>query len=201
MKRVLIVLLISLCQAMAETKAEISPVQQIQDYLNGITALVADFVQTNPDGDKVQGKIWLKRGGAQGGAGSGKVRIDYEERIPQRIIALKNNLYVYDLTSHEKPEPQDIGNMPAAFILRDKIDLKKDASFDPPLKSADGKLLSLRLTSPVPLTLMFSLYETGNIKGLAGWVLEDSSGLVSIEFLSMQDNDSKLVPDSLFIAP
>ena len=194
MKRVLIVFLAFLCQAKAET--EMNTVQQIQDYLNGITALVADFVQTNPDGGRVQGKIWLKRG-----AGGGKVRIDYEECVSQRIIALQNNLYIYDLTSNEKPEPQDIGNMPAAFILRDKVDLKKDASFDPPLKSADGKFLSLRLTSPVPLTLMFSLYETGNIKGLAGWVLEDSSGLVSIEFLDMQDNDSKLVPDSLFTAP
>lgn len=170
---------------------------QIQDYLNGITALVSDFVQTNPDGDKVRGKLWLKRTGAEGG----KLRIDYEKRIPQRIIALKNNLYIYDLNTNEKPEPQDLGNMPAAFILQNKIDLTKDAVFEIPVKSPDGQFLSIRLTDPAPLTLMFSLYPNGNIKGLAGWVLEDSHGLICVDLVDVQDNNASLVQADLFVPP
>ena len=170
---------------------------QIQDYLNGITALVSDFVQTNPDGDKVRGKLWLKRTGAEGG----KLRIDYEKRIPQRIIALKNNLYIYDLNTNEKPEPQDLGNMPAAFILQNKIDLTKDAVFEIPVKSPDGQFLSIRLTDPAPLTLMFSLYPNGNIKGLAGWVLEDSHGLICVDLVDAQDNNASLVQADLFVPP
>ena len=170
---------------------------QIQDYLNGITALVSDFVQTNPDGDKVRGKLWLKRTGAEGG----KLRIDYEKRIPQRIIALKNNLYIYDLNTNEKPEPQDLGNMPAAFILQNKIDLTKDAVFEIPVKSPDGHFLSIRLTDPAPLTLMFSLYPNGNIKGLAGWVLEDSHGLICVDLVDVQDNNASLVQADLFVPP
>ncbi|MBY0280702.1 MAG: outer membrane lipoprotein carrier protein LolA [Alphaproteobacteria bacterium] len=170
---------------------------QIQDYLNGITVLVSDFVQTNPDGDKVKGKIWLKRTGNEGG----KLRIDYEKKVPQRIIALKNNLYIYDLNTNEKPEPQNLGHMPAAFILQNEINLTKDAVFETPVKSADGQFLSIRLTDPAPLTLMFSLYPNGNIKGLAGWVIEDSHGLICVDLINMQDNDPRLVPADLFIPP
>ncbi|MBY0462320.1 MAG: outer membrane lipoprotein carrier protein LolA [Alphaproteobacteria bacterium] len=196
MKKFLILFLALLYPALAIEPNKATQLQ-IQDYLNGITALVSDFVQTNPDGDKVRGKIWLKRTGAEGG----KLRIDYEKRIPQRIIALKNNLYIYDLNTNETPEPQDLGNMPAAFILQNEINLTKDAVFETPVKSPDGQFLSIRLTDPAPLTLMFSLYPNGNIKGLAGWVLEDSHGLICVDLIDMQDNDPRLVPADLFKPP
>ena len=110
-------------------------------------------------------------------------------------------IYIYDLNTNEKPEPQDLGNMPAAFILQNKINLSKDAVFEAPVKSPDGQFLSIRLTDPAPLTLMFSLYPNGNIKGLAGWVLEDSRGLICIDLINMQDNNPRLVPADLFKPP
>ena len=197
MKKFLVLFLALLYPVVAIEQPNKATQTQIQDYLNGITALVSDFVQTNPDGDKVRGKLWLKRTGTEGG----KLRIDYEKRIPQRIIALKNNLYIYELNTNEKPEPQDLGNMPAAFILQNKIDLTKDAVFEIPVKSPDGQFLSIRLTDPAPLTLMFSLYPNGNIKGLAGWVLEDSHGLICVDLVDAQDNNASLVQADLFVPP
>lgn len=196
MKKFLILFLICCCPAFAIASNK-PHLLLIQDYLNGITVLTSDFIQTNYDGDKVRGKIWLKRTGAEGG----KLRIDYEKRIPQRIIALQNNLYIYDLVTNEKPDPQNLGNMPAAFILQNEINLAKDAVFDAPVKSSDGQLLSIRLTDPAPITLMFSLYENGNIKGLAGWVIEDSKGKICVDLINMQDNNQNLAPDSLFKPP
>lgn len=196
MKKISIFFLVFCCQ-IASAEPERNYQIQIQDYLNGINALVSDFIQTNPDGDKVRGKIWLKRGDTDGG----KLRIDYEKRIPQRIIAIKNNLYIYDLSTNEKPEPQDIGNIPAAFILQNEIYLNKDATFEAPVKSPDRKFLSIRLTDPAPLTLMFSLYPNGNIKGLSGWILEDSHGLICVDLINMQDNNLNLVRPDLFQPP
>lgn len=196
MKKFLVLFLVCFCPAFAVTPNKAYQLQ-IQDYLNGITVLVSDFVQTNPDGDQIKGKLWLKRAGP----GGGKLRIDYEKRIPQRIIAFQNNLYVYDLITNEKPEPQHLGHMPAAFILQNEINLTRDAAFDTPLKSLDGKLLSIRLTDPAPITLMFSLYENGNIKGLVGWVLEDSKGKICVDLINMQDNNQNLAPDNLFKPP
>ena len=60
MKKLLVLFLTLLYPAIA-IEPDKSYQIKIQDYLNGITALVSDFVQTNPDGDKVRGKLWLKR--------------------------------------------------------------------------------------------------------------------------------------------
>lgn len=196
MRKCLVLFLIWCCPAFAVAPNKTHQLQ-IQDYLNGIKLLVSDFVQTVSGSDLIKGKIWLKRTGAEGG----KLRIDYEKKVPLRIIALQNNLYIYDLITNEKPEPQHLGHMPAAFILQNEINLAKDAVFDAPVKSADGKLLSIRLTDPAPLTLMFSLYSNGNIKGLAGWVIEDSKGKICVDLINMQDNNPSLVPADLFIPP
>lgn len=196
MRKFLILFLVCFCPAFAITPNKAYQLQ-IQDYLNGITVLVSDFVQTAPGSGRIKGKLWLKRAGS----GGGKLRIDYEKKMPQRIIALQNNLYIYDLVTNEKPELQDLGHMPAAFILQNEINLAKDAVFDEPVKSPDGQLLSIRLTDPAPLTLMFSLYPNGNIKGLAGWVIEDSKGKICVDLINMQDNNPSLAPDNLFKPP
>ena len=84
MKKFLVLFLVILYPAVAAEPGKAAQIQ-IQDYLNGITALVSDFVQTNPDGDKVRGKLWLKRTGAEGG----KLRIDYEKKFLNESLRLK----------------------------------------------------------------------------------------------------------------
>ena len=48
---------------------------------------------------------------------------------------------------------------------------------------------------------MFSLYPNGNIKGLSGWILEDSHGLICVDLINMQDNNLDLVRLDLFQPP
>ncbi len=174
-----------------------SLIMQIETYLNGITALVAEFTQITPTSDPVKGKIWLKRSSVKGG----KMRLDYEPRMQQRVIARDGQLFVYDLTDKTDPLPQSLSNMPAAFILQNSISLK-DVDVKEIYKSPDGRHLVLRLSSPADLTLTFSLYENGNIKDLTGWVLIDQQGQeIVVQLTKVNVNDPSLTPDSLFVAP
>jgi outer membrane lipoprotein-sorting protein len=172
--------------------------KQLENYLNGISSLVAEFTQQTPTTDPVKGKIWLKRSTKDGG----KMRLDYEPRIQQRVVARDEQLFVYDLIDTTEPFPQNLSNMPAAFILQNNISLERDTNVEEIVKSPDGRYIALRLSSPADLTLTFSLYQNGNIKDLAGWVLIDPQGQeIIVQLTEINVNDPKLVPESLFTPP
>ena len=174
-----------------------SLVKQIEIYLNAITALVAEFTQSTPTTDPVKGKIWLKRSIKE----SGKMRLDYDPRVQQRVVARDDQLFIYDLTDKTDPLPQNLSSMPAAFILQNNISLEKDADVKDVFKNKDGNL-DLKLSSPADLTLTFSLYENGNIKDLDGWVLIDAQGQeITVKLTKVNVNDPTLVSDSLFMPP
>ncbi len=195
--RKLFLILISLSFGIAQSSdapLDKSLLTQVENYLNGITELVAEFTQNTT----TTGKIWLKRSIKEGG----KMRLDYEPRLQQRVVARDDQLFVYDLTDKSDPLPQSLSGMPAAFILQNNISLEKDAAVKKISKRKDGKYLDLQLSSPADLTLTFSLYENGNIKDLDGWVLIDAQGQeIDVKLTKVNVNDPTLVSDSLFAAP
>ncbi len=54
-------------------------VAQIETYLNGLTALTANFLQVAADGSTRTGKAWLQR--------PGKMRFEYDPPDPQLLVA------------------------------------------------------------------------------------------------------------------
>ncbi len=54
-------------------------VSQIESYLNGLTALTANFLQVAADGSTRTGKAWLQR--------PGKMRFQYDAPDPQLLVA------------------------------------------------------------------------------------------------------------------
>jgi outer membrane lipoprotein-sorting protein len=60
----------------ADDKALIS---QVETYLNGLTALTANFLQVASDGSTRTGKAWLQR--------PGKMRFEYDPPDPQLLVA------------------------------------------------------------------------------------------------------------------
>ena len=175
-------------------------ITQVQNFLNGIQSLVAEFVQTNPDKTQVNGKIWLKRDAKS----NGKMRLDYECDVGQRLIADKDELVVYDLNDNSESR-YNLDYTPAAFILRPKINLSKDVTVESTRKTAEFIELVLSPKGDATgqsLTLYFSIYANGNIKALQQWVVKDPQGnqtLVKFTPDTLSLNDLKLVPDMLFI--
>ncbi len=175
-------------------------ITQVQNFLNGIQSLVVEFVQTNPDKTQVNGKIWLKRDAKS----NGKMRLDYECDVGQRLIADKDELVVYDLNDNSESR-YNLDYTPAAFILRPKINLSKDVTVESTRKTAEFIELVLSPKGDATgqsLTLYFSIYANGNIKALQQWVVKDPQGnqtLVQFTPDTLSLNDLKLVPDMLFI--
>lgn len=104
-------------------KAFVSPdaetLKQVEDYLNGITTLSADFMQVSPDGSIASGKFYLKR--------PGKLRWQYDPPTPILIVADGSFLNIYDYEL-EQVTKLPLDSTLAAFLARPKV------SFQPPVK-------------------------------------------------------------------
>lgn len=179
--------------------------EKIEVYLNGIQALKADFLQTNPNGKTVYGRIWLQRI-----PGSfGKLRLDYEPSAKQRVVSVDENLTVYDLSDNSE-STISVSSTPAAFILQQAISFQKDLrvvslTIDPSVQVAKMKLVRQGDDDNGPsLTLFFALYDTGGVKALERWEVVDLQGnqtKVDLVPETLTINDMNLVKNDLFVPP
>lgn len=105
--------------AVADHIVDVAPgrLQRLEDYLNELTTLVADFVQIAPDGSLASGKFFLAR--------PGRVRWQYDPPVPLLILVNDGMLMHYDL------ELEEVSHVPAdetlaAFIAKDHVSLSED---------------------------------------------------------------------------
>lgn len=87
--------------------------RRIEDYLNAITTIVADFQQVAPDGSLSGGKFYLKR--------PGKMRWEYAPPTPILMVTSGSFLTFYD------SQLEQVSNIPldstlAGFLARESID-------------------------------------------------------------------------------
>ncbi len=66
-------------QPPALSAADQALLSQVETYLNGLTALTANFLQVASDGSTRTGKAWLQR--------PGKMRFEYDPPDPQLLVA------------------------------------------------------------------------------------------------------------------
>ncbi len=69
----------ALAAANPPSAADQALLTQAQDYLNGLTALTANFLQVAADGSTRSGKAWIQR--------PGKMRFEYDPPDPQLLVA------------------------------------------------------------------------------------------------------------------
>jgi outer membrane lipoprotein-sorting protein len=152
-------------QPSQENQAQI---KKIQDYLNGIRTLRANFSQSNPNGTLALGKMYLKRLGKES---FGKLRLDYAPPALIRIIANGEILRHEDGDTKEISE-YSIDSTPASFLLRHKIDFFDDLE----VKKIETKGTKVHLTVSRPgdegvmLTLIFI---TSPLLRLQEWTVID----------------------------
>ncbi len=110
MKKLLIALLSVIClNAKADTKQDI---KAIEDYLNSIKTLSADFVQIASNGEKAEGRIYIEK--------PNKIRMEY--KAPSNILIVGNGDYiVYYDKELEQITNIDYDDIPAATILTNKV--------------------------------------------------------------------------------
>ena len=97
---------------MASVKTE--EVKKVEDYLNSIKTLSADFVQIASNGEKAEGRIYIEK--------PNKIRMEYAP--PSNILIVGNGDYiVYYDKELEQITNIDYDDVPAAMILANTVDL------------------------------------------------------------------------------
>ncbi len=101
-------------------------------YLEGITTLKGEFVQTAPSGAVATGDFHLRR--------PGQIRFDYDAPSPITIVATQGMVYVEN-ADLETTDSYPLKKTPLRFLLERKIDLG-----DAVLKSVDRDQRSVAVT-------------------------------------------------------
>lgn len=151
-------------------------VKKVENYLNGIKSYRATIAQKDDRGTERTGHMYMLRDGLKA---FGKMRIEYDPPLPDLVVADGSDLItIYDAASKEK-NAYDIDATPAAFLLRNKIDLQNDLRVVDQKVQEDGttsfKVVRGNDTSGA-LTLQFSTHP---LLKLNGWSITDPQGIVT----------------------
>ena len=141
---------------------------QVQQHLQGVSSMTADFAQTDRNGRTLSGTMTLKR--------PGKIRFQYQKGVPQLIVADGRSLYFIDYQVRQV-DRWPIGNSPLAVLLNPKRDITKYAKLKP---TADPRVISIEVHDKAHpeygrITMIFQKSATApSGLMLQGWVALDS---------------------------
>jgi outer membrane lipoprotein-sorting protein len=96
----------------------LAAVQKANAYFNAATNMTGDFVQIGPDGNRSEGKIYVQR--------PGKLRFEYAPPATLEVVADGLSVAVHDRKTATK-DVYFISQTPLKFLLKDQIDLSRDA--------------------------------------------------------------------------
>ena len=141
-------------------------IAQVEDYLNDLSTLKADFVQINPDGGTVTGELYYQR--------PDKMRLDYDPPSEILIISDGWQIVYYDRrleqVSHLFPNSTPLG-----FLLSDEIRLSGDVTVTDVQRSAGELHVTLVQTNePNQGSIQLSFAETP--LELRRWTVIDAQG-------------------------
>jgi outer membrane lipoprotein-sorting protein len=91
--------------------------QSIADHFSSVKTMQGEFVQFGPRGDQTSGKFFIER--------PGKLRFNYDNPSPMRVIADGNNVVVGNVQL-KTWDTYPLSKTPLSLLLASKIDLSAD---------------------------------------------------------------------------
>ncbi len=174
--------------AVAEIKTgDKAEVARIQDYLNGIKTLRADFMQTFSDGTTMNGKVAIAR--------PGKMRLEYDPPNENMMVADGAFMHVWDgqaKTGSSIP----LGSSLADIILRDDLKLGGDIAVTELKKYPAAVHLTLVQTDNPAAGSITLEFEDKPLK-LKNWRIVDGQGIETRVAIYNQRTDVS-IPSSTF---
>ena len=165
MKKLFIAILGILVFGTANAVVDNTLVGRAERYLNSITGLTGDFVQTS--GTRVdRGTFSMLR--------PGRVRLDYD-KMPVQLIADGKDLYFFD-KSLDQITTVPLTSTPAGILIRKNIDLR-NADINVVETNADATTFSLKmnLRGQEGLGHMTVVFDAKPVK-LNSWSVVDATG-------------------------
>lgn len=140
----------------------------VQSHLKSTSSMTADFVQTDRNGQRLNGKLTLKR--------PGKIRFQYQKGVPLLIVGDGSSLTMIDYEVRQV-QRWPVKNSPLGALLDPDRDLTKYAKVVP---TGSNDVLSVEVKDPKrpeygTITMVF--VRDGSAPGglqLRGWVALDS---------------------------
>ncbi len=151
-------------------------ISNAEKYLNSITGLQGDFIQT-ANGKTEKGSFSMLR--------PGRVRLDYKN-APIQLIADGKDLYFYD-KSLDQITTVPLTSTPAGILVRKKIDLKNaDINVSETTSNKDTFTLKMNLRDQEGLGYMSVVFDKNPVK-LNSWsVVDATSNKTDIVFKNLK---------------
>lgn len=142
-------------------------VETLNNYFNSFTTLQGDFIQFSPNGQRVEGKLYIQR--------PGKMRFEYHAPVTTEVIADGTSVAIRD----KRLATQDlysIGQTPLKFLVKERMNLAKDSYVTG--ASTKGDILSVRIEDRSTLggTSKITLNYDLASNTLKQWVVIDPQG-------------------------
>ena len=165
MKRFLMFLACVLFSGAAFATVDSSLVLRAEKYLNSVTGLTGDFVQTN-NGKNEKGTFSMLR--------PGRVRLDYKN-MPVQLMADGADLYFYD-KSLDQITTVPLTSTPAGILVRKNINLRTaDINVIETTSGKDSFSLKMNLRGQEGLGNMTVVFDKNDSK-LKSWSVVDAVG-------------------------
>ncbi len=165
MKHLLVALVCTVFANSAFAAVDASLITRAEKYLNSVTGLSGDFVQTNKE-KKEQGTFSMLR--------PGRVRLDYKN-MPVQLMADGADLYFYD-KSLDQITTVPLTSTPAGILVRKKIDLQNaDIHVIDTTDGTDTFTLKMNLRGQEGLGNMSVVFNKKPV-GLNSWTIVDATG-------------------------
>ncbi len=140
-------------------------VDKAEKYLNSVTGLSGDFVQT-ANGKQQDGVFAMLR--------PGRVRLDYKN-MPVQLIADGKDLYFFD-KSLDQITTVPITSTPAGILIRKNVDLKNaDIAVVETNEYKNSFSLQMNLRGQEGLGYMVVVFDKSPVK-LSSWTVVDATG-------------------------
>lgn len=165
MKKIFMLLACVFFSGTAFASVDDSLVLRAEKYLNSITGLAGDFVQTN-NGKSERGTFSMLR--------PGRVRLDYKN-MPVQLMADGSDLYFYD-KSLDQITTVPLTSTPAGILVRRKINLRTaDINVVETKSGKDSFSLKMNLRGQEGLGNMTVVFDKNDTK-LKSWSVVDAVG-------------------------
>jgi outer membrane lipoprotein-sorting protein len=147
---------------------QVATVKKVNAYFNELGALKGLFLQTDPDRKQFKGKFYVKR--------PGRFRFDYGAPSKKVVVSDGQYLAIQDLDLGNE-DVLELDNTPFRLILRNDVDLLRDARILDVQEREDAIIVSLQDKSPdAPGRITLHLTKRSTLD-LKEWVTTDAQGL------------------------
>lgn len=159
-------------------------VQKANAWLNGVTTMVADFIQIGADGKRAEGKLYVQK--------PGKLRFQYAPPAVMEVVADGRSVAV----RNRKLNTQDlafISQTPLKFLLKNALDLSRDTKVLEVGQNPNATSILIEDKATFGGTSRINLIFDPQSFALKQWTVVDPQGFETV--VSLFNVDLKERPD------